>query len=88
MILLIPNKKISALFLALNEITFIPFLLAWLDKKLKNLSSLFKIIFPPSNILSIISALALAISFKVLKFLKWAPEIFVIIAISGLTIFD
>ena len=37
LIFLVPNKKISALFLELNEITFIPFFLAWLDKKLKNL---------------------------------------------------
>ena len=36
----------------------------------------------------IISAFAFAISFRVLKFLKWAAEILVIIAMSGFTIFD
>ena len=48
----------------------ISFFFALFDKKLKNLSSSFKIIFPSSVILLIISAFAFAISFKVLKFLK------------------
>ena len=58
-----------------------PFFLAMLDKKLKNLSSLFKIILPSSNILSIISALAFAMSFKVLKFLKLEMVFMVILVI-------
>ena len=52
------------------------------------MASHFKIIVPFSTILSSISPLAFAISFNVLKFLKCAPEIFVITPTSGLTIFD
>ena len=68
--------------------TFIPFFLAFAYKKLKNLSSLFKIILPSFDILLIISDFAFAMPFIELKFFKWASEIFEIIAISGLTIFD
>ena len=65
----------SPLFFELKERIFILFFFAISNKKLKNLSSLFRTIFPFSKILFIISAFALAISFRLLKFLICASEI-------------
>ena len=51
-----------------KEMTLIFLFFAFLSKKLKNLSSLFKIIVPLGSILSIISDLAFAIPLIFLKF--------------------
>ena len=55
---------------------------------MKNLSSAFKIKKPFTFIFLIISDFAFAISKILLKFFACAYEIFVIIPISGFTIFD
>ena len=60
--------KISAFFDKPKETTFNFFVIAFFFKKLKNLSSLFKIITPLALVLSIISLLAFAIPLIFLKF--------------------
>ena len=73
-LLIIFFKQISDFLFFPKVVTLKLLYFAFLNKYLKNLSSLFKIILPPGTIFSIISDLASAIPLMSLKFSKCASQ--------------